>query len=199
MKSNQKFSLKTLPVIFMDKDEIIYNAKPWTLNHMMTTLLLIIALGGYFIGLQKFLLILTGIIAFIKMFDEEVSIYIYKDKFVIRYSNYFGKLMSTELIYFYSDIKKFDYTIDKWEAGSIQTLFVTVINLFLPGKQSSPLTRAPQAKITIEYLDNFKELYSKQIDFNYRGMRYSIALDKIKKQTEINYKNVISKQYGSKS
>lgn len=164
----------------MDKEEIIYKATPWTLNHMMTTLLIIITIGGYFIGLQKFILILTGIIAFIKMFDEEVSIYIYKDKFVIRYNNYFGKLMSTELVYFYSDIKKFDYTIDKWEAGSIQTIFVTVINLLLPGKQSSPLIRAPQAKITIEYLNNFKELYSKQIDFNYRGMRYAIALDKIK-------------------
>ena len=168
----------------MDKSEIIFQATPSPLNHVLTTIFIIITVGGYFVDVNYFVLFATGFIALVMMLNEDVSIFVCSDKFVIRYNNYFGKLMCTDLVYLYSDIKRYDYKIEKWEARSAQTIFITLINLLLPGDQISPLTEANEIDISIEYLNDFREICIKQINFKYRGKRYPIALENIK--AEIN-------------
>ncbi len=164
----------------MDKNEIIFQATPSLLNHVVATIFIIFTVGGYFVGINYIVLFATGFIAFTMMLHEGVSIFVYSDRFVIRYSNYFGKLMCTDLVYLYSDIKLYDYKIEKWEARPAQTIFITIINLLLPGNQRSPLTEANEINISIEYLTNFREIFIKQINFKYRGKRYPVALETIK-------------------
>jgi hypothetical protein len=84
--------------------DITFKATPLGLNHFVTTLFILVAIGGYFIGLNEAVLVIAGVMAIIRMFHDEVSILLYPDKFIIRYSNYFGKLLATDLIY-YSDRK----------------------------------------------------------------------------------------------
>src|SRR5687767_613413 len=100
----------------MDKNKIIYKTTPSYLGHFFTTIFILVTIFGYYFGLHFFILIFTGFLALVNIFNDSISILVYEDWFVFRYSNYFGKLMAIDLVYYYKDLTNFKYSIDRWQA-----------------------------------------------------------------------------------
>lgn len=166
-----------------DKGKIIFQACPTGVLHLLTSVLVILTVGGFVLAKHNSVFYFTGVLAILSMFRDETSIFIYNDRFVIRYSNYLGKLMATDLVYYFKDINTFNFEIDRWTAGIGQSLFISFLNTLIPGHQSSPLSKAPRARLKINYIGSEGNNFEKQIDFPFRGYLYSKALQVISDKT----------------
>lgn len=160
----------------------IFKATPPGVNHFITTILIMGIVIGYFINIHTYVIVILGIYSLTRIFNDEVSILLYQDRFTVRYSNYFGKFLATDLTYYYSDITAFDYEIERWKTSVGQIMFAFIINYLLPVKVKSPIFKAPSAHIIFNYYDKHKILSKVEIDFLYRGFNYAPALEKIKKK-----------------
>lgn len=162
------------------KGKIIHKANPNYFYHMITTMFMIIAIGGYFIGLNEYVIIFAGLISIIRLFSEDVSIFIYEDRFVVRYSNYLGKLMRREEVYPFKSVKRFEADIHKLKASD--AILITTITFLLPIRQSSPLFDSPKANVTIEYIDEFNDPYETKVTVFYRDAAYEKAFKMIEER-----------------
>ena len=162
----------------MNQDDIIAQATPPGLSHVLTSFLGILALVGYFIGLQPVIIGFAGVASFMMMFNDDDSIFVYSDRFIISKRNYFGKLMAIDKVYYFQNISSFKSEIDKLRPNFQQTFIVLLVTIFLPrGLRFGPY-KQPQLHMTISHIKDGLPL-QEEVSISYSGKIYEIVLQKI--------------------
>ncbi len=95
----------------MNNNKKIFQASPNVFEYILTTLFIIITLIGYFIGLHYFVIVATGLFALLFATEMHYHIIVFDDRFIIRYSNFLGKIMTTDSVFYFKDVKSFEFKL----------------------------------------------------------------------------------------
>jgi hypothetical protein len=144
----------------------------------------VITILGYWTGLHYAVLVCTGLFALFGMFRDHPSILVYHDRFVFRFSNYFGRLFALDLTYRYDKVVKFAYGIDTWEATPAQSILMEVTERMLDSNARAETSKTPEAEVAVVYLNREGIECKKEFKFPLRYRSYLLALEHIKMNVE---------------
>ncbi len=117
-------------------------------NKIIPVILIGATFAAYYYELNPVVIGFVGLAAFTTSLNDHLSIIVDEDNFNIRYSNLFGRLMSTEDIFYYKDIKRFDYNTEQWKANIFQIIIMVIVGLFLPSR-TGRISSKPKTTLTI--------------------------------------------------
>lgn len=115
--------------------------------YIIPTLLIIATLMCYFARIYYIPLIILALITTGSLLSHHLTILVYKDHFIFRYRNFFGKLMEDTYEFYFEDLKTINSDIDDWLPNATQSLVIIIFGALLPGRLN--LFRSTSAELTI--------------------------------------------------
>ncbi len=125
-------------------------------------------------------IIVLGLITLIRATEMNYHILVFDDRFIIRYSNFLGKMMTVDSVFYFKEVIKFDFHIHNQTQNAGQTLVVSIATKLRTNRYNRSKNEMPLAEINIEYLDDLRESKIKKFSFHYSGRSYEKAFKLIK-------------------
>jgi hypothetical protein len=169
----------------MNKSKILIKASPSHTRQLGSWLFIGATIICFFVGVHYFIVIALAVLTVMRLFDEALSILVYEDKFIFRYSNFFGSFIKIDLIYKFDQITSYACDIENERMNEAKETGMDALDMmeklllpsaFSPGGSSGG---HPKAEFKIDYLDNSGKLVTKEFSFLLENESYALALKNI--------------------